>query len=491
MTFTQPKGFLINSFNRLWHSPTFTTWGSLAARMLSLSVVLPLILHKFPVGDISLWLLFSTIISLQLIADMGFSQTFTRAIAYAMAGARPDELKDLRINPEKRDNTHPNWDTVRAIVATMHSIYRRLMVGFFILMLPIGTLALIRPIAESSNSEAGWLAWAVVMLSTALTLWGNGYVSFLMGTENISLLRRWEIISALAAIGTSLLVLVLGGGVPALVIANQGWVIFAVIRNRWLCRKIVPADVWAGQDGQNRAVLDAVWPSAWRSGVGVMMSYGIIQASGIIYAQIGNGVQIASYLLGLRLIQIVSQFSQAPFYSKIPSLSRFRSRGDLTQQVTLATQGMRAAHWTFALGFVMVGVLTPLLLALIGSKTPFVSHDMWLLLGAAFFFERMGAMHLQLYSVTNHIIWHIANGWTGLAMLSMGFLMYKQLGVSAFPIAMLVSHISIYCTVSMVHSYRSFALSFPRYESKVAVPAMLFVLFSEVALRISAFVRFC
>ena len=71
---------------RLWHSPTFTTWGSTATRSLSVLLVLPLLLRQLTPAEIAVWYLLSTIIGLQTLADLGFAPTFTRLIAYAMGG---------------------------------------------------------------------------------------------------------------------------------------------------------------------------------------------------------------------------------------------------------------------------------------------------------------------------------------------------------------------------------------------------------------------
>ena len=66
---------------RLWDSPTFTTWGSLASRLLSTVVVLPLILVKFSAAEVVVWQLFATLSSLLLLLDFGLAPTFTRMLA--------------------------------------------------------------------------------------------------------------------------------------------------------------------------------------------------------------------------------------------------------------------------------------------------------------------------------------------------------------------------------------------------------------------------
>mgnify|MGYP006210076807 CR=1 FL=1 len=51
--------------NKVWNSPTITTWLSYSTRALSLFIVLPLILKKFSEAEIALWYLFATIIAMQ------------------------------------------------------------------------------------------------------------------------------------------------------------------------------------------------------------------------------------------------------------------------------------------------------------------------------------------------------------------------------------------------------------------------------------------
>ena len=66
------KDSITKSFNRVWNSPTMMTWLSYSTKALGLFIVLPLILKKFAAPEISLWYLFSSIIVLIGLADMGF-----------------------------------------------------------------------------------------------------------------------------------------------------------------------------------------------------------------------------------------------------------------------------------------------------------------------------------------------------------------------------------------------------------------------------------
>ena len=448
----------ITLWQRVWTSPTMMTWGSHLSRSLSLLLVVPLILTRLDTADIALWYLFSTIIVLQGLADAGFSPTFARVLAFALGGKAPDQLKDLR-QPAGRAGGDPNWETVEQICATMRVIYTRLTLVAMAGLGTLGTWAVAHPIAQSSDSESAWMAWGVILLGSTVMLRGNTFSAYLQGMNRIALLRRWEALTSLGAILTSFTVLILGGGLLGLVIAHQSWMVLNILRNRWLCRTI--------DDGRfktftskvvNPTVFEAVWPSAWRSGLGIAMSYGLIQLSGVIYAQLGSTEQVAMYLLSLQLMTMTSRFSQAPFYSKLPLLARLRAQGDTGEQVRLARRGMALSHWTFVLGFVGLGLFATPLLGLIGSNAAFADPLLWALLGLGTMLERYGAMHIQLYSTTNHIIWHIANGVSGTIYLVVSLVLYTFIGVYAFPAGILVGHAGFYSWYAARHSYRTFQL---------------------------------
>jgi O-antigen/teichoic acid export membrane protein len=206
------------------------------------------------------------------------------------------------------------------------------------------------------------------------------------------------------------------------------------------------------------------------------MGYGLVQISGVIYAQFGTTSGVASYLLALRLMQTISQFSQAPFYSKLPLLAKLRSEGNLEQQVKVAKRGMLLAYWTYVAGFIGLGVLATPLLKLIGGNAEFVSPLLWCIMGLSMFAERYGAMHIQLYSTTNHIIWHIANGVSGIIYLVVALALFKQIGVYAFPVGTFAGYFGFYCWYSAMHSYRAFGLNFWKFERSVMFIPLLIML---------------
>lgn len=187
----------------------------------------------------------------------------------------------------------------------MRVIYKRLFVLVVVLMLSLGSWAVWKPISESTAPNLAWIAWFIVVFVTAIAFYGNYYIAFLQGVNEIARIQRWQMWLALAAIISSSLVLFLGGNLLAVVISYQLWGIVTFFVNRWLKNTV--------HDGRGKAISDArqisphvweaVWPAAWRSAIGVIMSVGLIQLSGVVYAQVGETAKVASYLLGLQIIR--------------------------------------------------------------------------------------------------------------------------------------------------------------------------------------------
>ena len=461
--------------HRLWHSATFTTWASTATRSLSVLLVLPLLLRRFTPAEIAVWYLLSTIINLQSLADLGFAPTFTRLIAYAMGGVV--RISDVPlIVRESADRPEPNWVLVERIWSTMRVIYWRVTLLAVLFLATFGTWSLIRPMRALADPGRGWAAWGIVLIVSGGSLWASAFGAYLQGLNKVALFRRWEALTSIGAILTSFVVLLMGGRLVALVAANQVWVAINLLRDWRLARSVEGGRFRAFRSiGMDAEIIRIAWPPAWRSGLGISFSRGVLYASGLVYAQIANAAALSTYLLAFRAIQMVSELSQAPFYSKIPVLARLRSEGRFADQMTMAQRAMRLSHWTYAAGFVAIGLAASPLLASIGSRVQFADARLWALLGLAFFVERYGAMHIQLYSTTNHIIWHVANGVTGVIYVVTSALLLRPLGVYAFPTAVLIAYLGFYSWYAAGHVYRIFSTGFVRFEHDVALPPALVV----------------
>lgn len=466
-------------FKRVWNSPTLNTWASFFGRTLGAVLVLPLVLKRFPVEDFNVWSLFSTLLGLQLLVDMGFCVTFVRAIAVTLAGAEsPDAFQR---NATVAKGGGPNWELLSRVIGSMRFIYQRLALLYVLLLAVVGSAALARPIGLSPQPGSAWIAWGIVVLSGYVNLRSNYLGVLLQGLNEIALVRRWEAITSVATVLTGFVVLLLGGDLLELVASMQVWSVVAALRNRWLCQQVAQrrfAKLPAAR--KDPEMMTRLWPATWRSGVGVLMSFGLIQATGLVNAQFATAANSASYMLCLRIMQIISSFSQAPFYSKLPLLPRLRAEGNIKGLLDVAGNGMRKSLWTYSLGFAAAGLLGPVILARLRSNVEFPQPVFWITLGAMFFVERYAAMHLNLYSTTNHIITHIANGVTGLLVIASTLVLLPLLGLLALPTGLLTGYLLFYSWYPVVYSYREFRLRFMDFEPKISIGPFISFLAASV-----------
>lgn len=470
--------------NKLWHSPTLMTWMSYSTKSLSLFIVLPLILKRFTEGEIALWYLFSTIISLQGLLDMGFRSTFVRLLSYAVGGAF--EITTVVSTEVYNKNTgSPNWELTGKVYANMALIYGWLTAIVLLVMSTLGSWSMLHPVSFVKDAQSAWIAWGIIIIASAYKFYGSIYSNYLEGLNKIALVRRWEALTSIGSIACSIIALAVNDSLLILVFINQMWVIISVIRNYLLSRAVENNQFEKIKTNYpfDKILFNKLWPSVWRSGVSGFMSNGLSNMSSVLYAQIGNSSSVASYLLALRIISQVKEISMAPFYSKIPLFSRLRIQGDVKQLIQKAQRGMFLSHLVFAVGVITIGLISNYLLVYINSDTKFVSNELWLLISLAYFIHRFGAMHMQLYLTTNHVIGHIADGVSGVIFIGVTLLLINSYQIYAIPIGMIAGYAGFYAWYSAYFSYKSIHVNAFKFEYKVSLlPIVLLIIYSATQL---------
>ena len=450
------------------------TWASLVTRSAGWLVLLPLVLTRLDSQEVAVFLLFSVMTGLRNLADFGFGPTFIRYIAYCMGGAR--SLGNITKPHRERGDGRPNLELLSEVVGSMRQLHRWVALAVLGLFAIVGSIAVDRQINLLADPGEGWLAWTAVVIGIVFTYWANQFAAYVQGLNHVALLRRWEALFNALGIASSIAVLLMGGGLVGLVVTVQLWLILSGVRN-WLLARRVFDGWWTGAPRHGSgATLAETWAPAWRTGLGSAMSMGVVQLSGVLYAQRIGGEELAALLLALRLIAVVSAFSQAPFYSKLPLYARLYSSGDYSSLVRFAGRGMQLSYAAFLLGWIGLGLAGPRLFDAIGASTPFPPSRLWTLIGLAFLVHRFGAMHIQLYNATNHVIMHIADGVSGGMFVVSVLALSPRFGVLAIPLSQLIAYVGFYNWYSAMHSYRLIQVGFFRFERVAALPALGFAL---------------
>jgi hypothetical protein len=440
------------------------------------ALLMALVLQRFPPAETSFFLLLLTFTQLQTILSLILVPTFGRAVAYAQAGADEADLAAAKPVPQAADRG-PN----RALVVQILAVARRAHLGLAGLVV-VGLAAgaspfLAAPVAGLPHAAEGWLAWAVYVGVTGLMIGGSYFSSYLQGAGYLLLEQRWNAVFNLLAAVAAVAALLAGAGVGIVLAVHQAVLGLGVLRTRLLFRWVSRREGLAGAATAFPAPLwRTLWTPAWRSAVAPFFTAGVMQAVSLIYAQRVGPEPLASYLLGLSLIQTVAALSRAPFYSKIPELARRRALGDLAGQTALARRGMVRSHWLYVAAFVLLGLGATPVLRLLGSQTAFPPPALWSLLGAAFFLERFAALHLHNYSVTNHILWHYVNAGYGAITLAVTLALLPAAGTAAYPWGVLAGCLAFFAWYCPRLSYRSLGVGAWEFERSVLVPPLVALL---------------
>lgn len=450
-------------FSRAWQSPTLTTWSSFLVRSLGVVLLLPYLLVRLNPQQVALYLLFGVVASLRILADFGFSPTFIRLIAYT-----------------ERERAEPNVNRPELaiggtgeIVAAMRTIYLWMSFALAVLLGTVGTAAVAGQIQKLENPAEGWIGWSITLVCGIFGCWATQFLSFLQGLNRVALVRRWEALFSSLGLLTTLYVLSRGGGLWEVVFANQMWGVATGVRN-WILTRRVENGIWL-QHRKTRITRDAlrqIWSPAWRTGIGTLTGFGIWQISGLVYAQVYSGATLASLMLGLRLMSLVSEFSYAPFSSKLPFICRLYALGKMPEFVLQLRRGMRWTYVAFLGSWIALGIAGPQILQSLQSKTPFPNPHFWAALGLSLLFHRFGAMHVHVSNSSNNVIMHIADGGASLIYFPAFLALIPVAGIYAMPLAQIGAYLGFYCWYSALHSYRSIKSNFVRFEQTVFLPAL-------------------
>lgn len=462
-----------NLLLRGWNSPTVTTWASFAAKSLGMVLVLPMILTHFTTAEIAVWYLFISIIGLLILLDLGFSPTFIRAIAQATAGSRQLMIADRGVGHDFESSDK----LIEQLVYLMKFIYLVMALVGIVLLSTMGSYFIYNAAKHEMVAQTIYASWAIIIAVGFLQLYGFVFSNYLQGMNEVALVRRWEAITSLLGVFTGYIILFNGGSFLSVVVGTYVWNLISFIRNYWLCYRhdnILFKSFFSLH--YSRDLFKACWPMVWKSGLGVLFSQGIVQMSSLVYVGRIETKTLAMYLLSLNLLFQLRNFAMAPFYSKIPMLAKLFAQGNMEEVRQLARKNMRWSHMAFVLGFIGLGLSAPWLLQRINSNSVFASPGLWCLMGVGFFVERYGAMHIQVYSLSNKIIWHLVNGVSGILILIFSIMTLPVMGVYAFPFGVLAGYTCFYAWYTARFSLRFLKVEFWNFELTVSLLPLLILL---------------
>lgn len=436
-------------------------------------ILLPLVLASFDVETVLVWQLQASILMMLVWIDFGFSPTFARFIALARGAATVGRLRQ-RASASTSDNDGRRIDGP-TLIGTLVAVNTIMALLGWVLVALIGTWAIYNPILNLYSPNVGWIAWGLTLSSVPLMLLNGVNASILIGTDKITTLRRIETSVGLCQVISNCLVMIMAPSLAILAASNTFWACIGFAANRYFARQALRSEGWK-RGPPDWGYMLLAWATGWRSGVGILFSTGLIQGSGMVLPQLASPETAAAYLLILRLVTLASQISQAPFYSRLPSMTKAFAEGDRTRTIQMAQEGMSLSFWTLTICLLGILFALPPFLVFFDSAVQVPDQTVTILMSFAFFAERYGAMHMQIYTVSNHVIWHIINGITGLTMVLASVAFAPMFGVMSIPIALLVAYSCFLCPTTSFKALKLLQLSRWPFERNTSLFPLLILL---------------
>ena len=434
--------------------------------------LVPILARYFNPTETAIWAVFISLQGLQALIESAVTSVFVRIYAYAKGGS--GSISRLAENKSYATTDEPNWTLFRRIEHTSVLLYTGIGIVTALFLFGVGAFAAVGRINELSQPEHGWIALIAIITMSGMRAYCGRYISALYGFEFITEQRISEAILWVICIAVTLMVVISTGSLAWTAIAYAATQISYSAVLVWQRRiLIVEPDKEAGDLLASlqfdREIFRDIFGPLWRSSVGITLYLLAFQGTALDMARQLTPIEATTFLLTVNLSRYVTQFAQVPFLVVIPKLARLRSMGNLDDQRKVATRFMRTSFTLLMAMQIAIAILANPTMSAFGASDKAIDLNLWLIICVAMFFERHGGMHLQVYSTTNHIIWHWLNGGTGLILAAVAFLLQPHIGLYAWPISYLVSMALFYDPVSTVYSYKTLGFRFPALEIQTSL----------------------
>ena len=301
-------------------------------------IILPIIVFSFSPETLGLWYIIVSFQSGIFLLDMGFTNSFSRAIAQAFSGIK--SLKAVGwIIPE---NNQPNYNLVKHIIKRMALIYLVIGIASFIFMLLGGLTYLSYVDITELNDDQIILICILAALAIAIQFFGQWIAASLIGSglthhNQISILS-----SRLIFLLCGLFLINVGCGIIGLLIANLLGNLIGFIYKFYAYTKFFPKpDIDVQQIAE--PVLRFIWHNAWRIGLVGLCTFFILRF-GVLLLGSFEGLEAAGIFgLLIQISTIIIAASSMPWQVGMKSLVSLKIAKDVK-----ALRRFAAVNWSYS-----------------------------------------------------------------------------------------------------------------------------------------------
>lgn len=354
--------------------------------------VLPVLLRKLPPEQLGLWYVFGSLGAFAALLDLGFEPTIMRVVSYLWAGA--ERLVAFGLHDDTPAGARgPNRPLLSEVVSTLRVYYRFVGLGVFVLLATAGGAWIWTRTADLPDAGLLRWAWVAYAFGESLKFVSGRWPALLAGIGELRVSQQIVTVGSVVYYIAAVAGLLAGLRLWALV----GAALLMGIATRWLGRLafVRTASLPGGLPRArfHRAVFDAIWPNAWRTGLVAFGAFMIIQANTLVCSAFLDLAATASYGISLQLVTILVGLASVWVQVKIPHISQLRVTGESAAIARLFACRMRLVILSYAAGAVCIISAAPRVLEAIGSRTQLLPANQLAVLLVIQFLE----MHHSLY----------------------------------------------------------------------------------------------
>lgn len=395
------------ALGRIWNSPTLTSWFIPLIQISRFVLLLPLVLSHLTKLQIAIWFTLTSISFFHSAIAQRMSLTFSRMIAFAMAGST--DLSPFAPQARARGTGSPNWSVLSSAYSTLKwTLVASTALGVTGTAL-LGAYAIHNLVGGATENTGAWTALLIFIAGQAIVGVLMRYQVLLIGMNCVPTWNRIYAVVEILGLMISALALLAGYQLITLVlIAQLAPMISSLVARLAGRRHIAQQQGELHQAKPQFQLLKQTWPVIWKGFVAQFSNLGLIQIVGVITTAYFSPGVVASYFFGTRLLGQAADASGMLVTSHSPRLARNLAEGKSGNVLHFVVNRCALAILLFSSASLILAIAGPILLPFIKSEIAFPNPIWWALLSAIFCHDLLKRCIFQLYAAGNRIAfyWH-------------------------------------------------------------------------------------
>lgn len=381
-------------------------WGLLSQGLNIASglLLLPVVLIYLSSEEVGLWFVFSSLVGLAQLLELGFQPTIARYVAYIYAGSQ--RLEKVGI-PENNEKGPLNQLLLGQVFTAAKRVYLWITLVVLFALLGCGSIYIISLLPPTLSWEKVVGAWVLFSLGFIANFYFGYYISFLQGRGDITASNQVVVVSRLIMIFVGSAVLFAGLGLVGLGLASLLSAIisrFLLHRLFWDIRRPEILKLKNSPPPIDQSSSSILWHNASKLGW-VYLGAFLITRMNILIASSFLGLAVAaSYALTFQILITLSSLASTLFTIKLPSLNAEQIRGRVSVILASFGQSLVVAWALFVSIAIILIIFGNSLLVFIGSHSKLLDRNLLALFAVIMLLEMNHGLCASYLTTHNEVV---------------------------------------------------------------------------------------